>query len=66
MEKRYCKRCGAAVEKSPVEGYSWYCPEHDEDLYNFETITEDEKNGADEEDAEIRADIMRLLGLGAK
>lgn len=34
---RVCARCHSEVEVSPVEGYSWYCPRHDEDLYNFET-----------------------------
>lgn len=32
-----CNRCGTLVTKSEVDGYTYYCPEHDEDLYNFET-----------------------------
>ncbi len=33
-----CKRCGTKVSKNDVsEGYSAYCPSHDEDLYSFET-----------------------------
>lgn len=38
---RVCSRCGTQVELSPsksvTKGYSAYCPEHDEDLYLFET-----------------------------
>lgn len=34
---RVCTRCNNEVEVSQVEGYPWYCPHHDEDLYSFET-----------------------------
>lgn len=34
---RVCRRCHTKVTPSEVDGYSWYCPEHDEDLYDFET-----------------------------
>ena len=34
---RVCSRCGTRVEPTPVEDYDWYCPNHDEDLFNFET-----------------------------
>lgn len=34
-----CKRCGYAVEKSVVEGYTYSCNECDEDLYTFEVRT---------------------------
>ena len=37
MKVRVCSRCGTVVTKSPVKGYLWYCPEHDEDLFGFET-----------------------------
>jgi hypothetical protein len=34
----YCARCGTQVhEEHEVEGYPYYCPEHDENLYTFET-----------------------------
>ena len=34
----YCARCGTRVhEEHEVEGYPYYCPEHDENLYTFET-----------------------------
>lgn len=32
----YCNRSGAYVYDSNVDGYSAYCPELDEDLYDFE------------------------------
>ena len=31
-----CNRTGSYVYKSVVESYSGFCPELDEDLYNFE------------------------------
>lgn len=34
---RVCRRCGTVVRKSQVQGYKFYCPEHDEDLFSFET-----------------------------
>lgn len=46
---RVCRRCGAQVQRSQVEGYSYYCPEHDEDLYEIETVTvETEENESHE------------------
>ena len=36
-EIRVCCRCKTPVEISEVDGYCYYCPEHDEDLYEFET-----------------------------
>lgn len=32
-----CKRCGSPVTVTDTPGYSYYCPKHDEDLYEFET-----------------------------
>ena len=37
MKLRVCRRCGTAVNKSEVIGYKYYCPNHDEDLFEFET-----------------------------
>ena len=37
MKTRGCRRCGTPVKKSPVKGYPWFCPEHYEDLFEFET-----------------------------
>lgn len=34
---RVCSRCGTRVKKTTTPGYKFYCPEHDEDLYEFET-----------------------------
>ena len=34
---RVCHRCGTKVKKSQLHNYSYYCPKHDEDLYEFET-----------------------------
>ena len=34
---RVCRRCGTRVKKTTTPGYKFYCPEHDEDLYGFET-----------------------------
>lgn len=31
-----CFRCGHRLMKSEVEGYTYYCPECDEDFYEFE------------------------------
>lgn len=36
---RVCNRCGIRVKKTTVTGYRFYCPECDEDLYEFETET---------------------------
>jgi endogenous inhibitor of DNA gyrase (YacG/DUF329 family) len=34
-----CARCQTPVEFGEVsEGYFAYCPQHDEDLYNIETL----------------------------
>jgi len=43
MTVRICRRCHAQVQSSQVEGYRYYCPECDEDLFEFEidTIKED-------------------------
>ena len=37
MKIRVCRRCRTPVKKSPVVGYPWFCPEHYEDLFEFET-----------------------------
>ena len=37
MKIRVCCRCRTCVKKSFVVGYPWFCPEHYEDLFEFET-----------------------------
>ena len=37
MKIRVCRRCRIPVKKSFVVGYPWFCPEHYEDLFDFET-----------------------------
>ena len=37
MKVRVCRRCRTRVKKSFVVGYPWFCPEHYEDLFEFET-----------------------------
>ena len=37
MKIRVCRRCRTHVKKSFVVGYPWFCPEHYEDLFDFET-----------------------------
>ncbi len=37
MKIRVCRRCRTPVKKSFVGGYPWFCPEHYEDLFDFET-----------------------------
>ena len=37
MKIRVCRRCRPRVKKSFVVGYPWFCPEHYEDLFEFET-----------------------------
>ena len=34
---RVCRRCRKAVINTRTPDYSYACPEHDEDLYEFET-----------------------------
>ena len=36
MKIRVCRRCKTPVKKSFVAGYPWFCPEHYEDLFDFE------------------------------
>jgi len=38
-----CNRTGADVYPSAVDGYSAYCPELDEDLYDMEWTANDEE-----------------------
>lgn len=33
---RTCFRCGTRLMKSPIEGYTYFCPECYEDFYEFE------------------------------
>jgi len=40
-----CVRSGEYVYPSEVDGYSAYCPELDEDLFNIEWIKIDHENG---------------------
>lgn len=35
-KNKYCFRCGTKLTKSPVQGYTYYCPCCDEDFYEFE------------------------------
>lgn len=44
MEVRVCKRCKTAVIPTDTPGYACACPEHDEDLYSFETELVDMKD----------------------
>lgn len=37
---RVCRRCRTPVIATDTPGYSYCCPEHDEDLYEFETELE--------------------------
>ena len=37
MKIRVCRRCRTPVKKSFVVCYPWFCPEHYEDLFDFET-----------------------------
>ena len=37
MKIRVFRRCRTRVKKSFVVGYPWFCPEHYEDLFEFET-----------------------------
>lgn len=55
--KRICFRCKNELEPSPVEGYSFYCPNCDEDFCKFETLVEnpyEAKNPAQEEEIDRR------------
>ena len=36
-EIRVCRRCRTAVIPTSTPDYAYACPEHDEDLYEFET-----------------------------
>lgn len=40
---RVCRRCHTAVIPTKTPGYAFACPEHDEDLYDFETELVDTK-----------------------
>lgn len=42
-EIRVCRRCHTAVIPTKTPGYAFACPEHDEDLYDFETELVDTK-----------------------
>lgn len=42
-ENKFCFRCGAKLTKSPVQGYTLYCPYCDEDFYDFEQYELDTK-----------------------
>lgn len=44
LQELCCRRCGSAVEYSDVPGYTYYCPESDEDLYTFEVNKKESKN----------------------
>lgn len=38
-EKVYCFRCGTELEEEKELDYPYYCPECDENMYTFESIT---------------------------
>lgn len=38
MKVRVCNRCETPVKRTETPGYAYYCPWHDEDLYEFETV----------------------------
>lgn len=38
MKVRVCNRCETPVKPTKTPGYAYYCTEHDEDLYEFETV----------------------------
>lgn len=59
--QRLCRRCHTPVTKSEVDGYSYYCPEHDEDLYDFETI--DSQSGIPCQLIGENSNIFNLLGI---
>ena len=42
-EIRFCKRCGGKLSPSSVDGYEWECSYCDEDFYDFETLSLDDK-----------------------
>ena len=42
MKVRVCNRCEMPVERTDTPGYDYYCPEHDEDLFEFETMLIDD------------------------
>ena len=41
---RVCRRCRTAVIPTTTPDYAYACPEHDEDLYEFETELVDPQN----------------------
>lgn len=57
LTNRRCNRCKKPVLKSDVDGYSYQCFEHDEDLYIFETFVSD-KAPTEQELQDIIACVM--------
>lgn len=47
MKKRYCGRCGTEVKEEICKDidYPYYCPDCDENMYEFETVTKEGQNG---------------------
>lgn len=57
LTNRRCNRCKKPVLKSDVDGYSYQCFEHDEDLYACETFVSD-KAPTEQELQDIIACVM--------
>lgn len=57
LTNRRCDRCKKPVLKSDVDGYSYQCFEHDEDLYTIETFVSD-KTPTEQELQDIIACVM--------
>lgn len=57
LTNRRCNRCEKPVLKSDVDGYSYQCFEHDEDLYTIETFVSD-KAPTEQELQDIIACVM--------
>lgn len=56
---RICRRCKAPVLHTDTPGYSYCCPSHDEDLYEFETDTVE--MSAVLSDKKLMADLLQVL-----
>lgn len=57
---RVCSRCRTPVTETTTQGYEFYCPEHDEDLYEFETT--EETNNKENNKMEEAKKIIDQLG----
>lgn len=57
---RVCSRCRTPVTETTTQGYAYYCPEHDEDLYEFETTEETNSNKENNKMEEAKKIIDQL------